>query len=136
MDPIQRTWTAQSHRSNESSNPQKNLYWLSDNKKIPDLLISIIKNIPKDFCRTKSCLELSSDYSSVIFTINNKIMTKNKSCTLYKTKWSYFQELLTLDTRTPSYWKPMTTLLAQLNVSTMLYNRPAMPISSNSEIHI
>jgi len=54
-------------------------YWPSDNKKIPDLLdFSIIKGIPKDFCRTESCLKLSSDHSPVIFTINSKIMIKNK----------------------------------------------------------
>jgi len=44
---------------------------------------------------------MSTDYSSVIFTRNSKIISKDKPCTLYntKTKWPYFQELLktTLD---------------------------------------
>jgi len=42
-------------------------YWPSDNKKISDLDFSIIKGIPKDFCRTESCLKLSLDHSLVIF---------------------------------------------------------------------
>jgi len=68
-------------------------YWPSENKKIPDLLnFDIIKDISKDFYRTVSYLELSSDHSPVIFRINSKIMIKGKSCTLYsaKTKWHYF----------------------------------------------
>jgi hypothetical protein len=78
------------------------VYWPSDNKKTPDLLdFSIIRDILKDFCRSESCLVLSSDHSLIIFTINNKIMTKSKLCTLCKTKWPnaktkwpYFQDFL------------------------------------------
>jgi len=45
--------------------------------KTSDLLdFDIIKGIPKDYCRTESYLEVSSDHFSVIFTINSKIMTK------------------------------------------------------------
>jgi len=42
-----------------------------------------------DYCRTESCLELFSDHSSIIFIINNKIMTISKLCTLcnVKTEW-------------------------------------------------
>jgi len=67
------------------------IYWPFDDKKTSDLLdFGIIKDISKDYCRTQSCLELSSDYSPVIFIINSKIMTRNKLCTLYniKTEWS------------------------------------------------
>jgi len=70
--------------------------WSSNNKKTSDLLsFGIIKGVAKNCCCTESCLELSSDHS-VIFIINNKIMTKNKSCTLCNAKidWPYFQELL------------------------------------------
>jgi len=92
IDPTQRTWVAQSHRSNELGNPIHKethlliiLYYIiiilyytyyrsSDNKKISDLDFGIIKGIPKDFCRTESCLKLSLDHSLVIFSINSKIM--------------------------------------------------------------
>jgi len=51
----------------------------------PDLLdYSIIKSISKDYYRIESYLELFSDHSSVIFTINSKIITKDKPCTLCK----------------------------------------------------
>jgi len=59
---------------------EESMYWPSDNKKNPDLDFSIISGISKDYCRTESCLELSSDHSPVTFTINSKVMTK--SCTL------------------------------------------------------
>jgi len=77
--------------------PGKPTYWPSDYKKTFDLLdFSIIKSIPKDYSRIESYLELSSDYSPVIFIINSKIMPKSKPCTLciVKTEWPYFQELL------------------------------------------
>jgi len=91
-------WTAPSHRSNELGNPVcRRIYLLaSDNKRSPDLLnFGIMKDIPKDFCCTKSCLEFSSDHSPVILTVYSKIMIKNKSCTLcdVKGEWPYFQEL-------------------------------------------
>jgi len=82
--------------------------WPSD--KIPDLILillyfDIIKGISKDYCRTESYLELSSDHSRIIIRINNKIITKDKPCTLHhvKTNWPYFQELLmtTLDNSIP-----------------------------------
>jgi hypothetical protein len=70
----------------------ESIYWPSNNKKIFDLLnFGIIRSIPKNFCRIKSCFELPSNYSSVIFIINSKIMTKGKSYTLCnaKIKWFY-----------------------------------------------
>ncbi|KAH0948917.1 hypothetical protein HN011_008066, partial [Eciton burchellii] len=40
------------------------IYWPSDNKRSSDLLdLSIITGTCKDYCRTESCLELSSDHS-------------------------------------------------------------------------
>jgi len=72
-------------------------YWPSD-KKIPNLLdFGIIKGIPKDFYCTESCLELSSDHSPIIITVNNKIMTilhslqrQNKLALLSKITNDYF----------------------------------------------
>jgi len=74
----------------------ESICWPSDNKKSPDLLnFGIMKDIPKDFCCTESCLEFSSDHSPVILTVYSKIMIKNKPCTLcdVKEEWPYFQEL-------------------------------------------
>jgi len=69
----------------------------SVNIKTLDLLnFGIIRGISKDYCCIESYPELSSDHSSVIFTVNSKIITKEKPCILCngKTKWPYFQELL------------------------------------------
>jgi len=52
--------------------------WTSGNEKIPDLEFGIIKDIPKDYCRTEFYFELFSDRSSIIITINNKVITKRK----------------------------------------------------------
>jgi len=78
IDPTQSIWSSQSDRSNEFGN----LVYIcrpSNNKKTPDLLdFEIIKGIVKDYYRTESCLELSSDHSPIIFTINSKIVIKGK----------------------------------------------------------
>jgi hypothetical protein len=117
-------------------------YWPSD-KKISDLLdFDIIRDISKDFCRTESCLELSSDYSPVIFTINNKIINKDKSCTFCntKTKWPYFQELLKTTLDNSILLKTdddVTRTVESFNnaVQQAAWNT-ATPISSNPDIHI
>jgi len=70
----------------------------TDSKKIPDLLIfGITKSILKNSYNTESCLELSSDYSTIIITLNSNVITRSKStCTLHNAKTlSYFHELLT-----------------------------------------
>jgi len=53
----------------------------------------IIRTIPKDYCRTKFSLKLSWDHSSVIFTVNSKIIIESKLYTLCNaiTKWLYFR---------------------------------------------
>jgi len=45
---------------------------------------------------TESCLELFLDHSIIIITVNSKVMTKSKLCSLHNTKtnWPNFQELL------------------------------------------
>jgi len=85
--------TAQSYRSNESG---KLIYRRTTGhpiiKRLTDLMdFGIIKGIPRNYYRIESCLELSSDHSPVIFTINSK-MTKDKLCILCnaKTEWPYF----------------------------------------------
>jgi len=121
---------------------RESTYWPSDNKKILDLLdFGIIKCIPKDFYCAESCLELSSDNSPVIFTINNKIMTKNKPCTFCnaKTEWPYFQELLKTALNNSIPLKTDDDIICAIHcfnhtVQQTVYN--AIPTSSNAEIHI
>jgi len=140
IDSIQRTWTAQGHRRNKPGNSiQRRTHLLtikSDNKKIPDLLdLSIIKG-HKDFCRTESCLELSSDHSPINFIINSKIMTKNKSCN-DKTEWLYFQELLKTTLDSLFHWKPTITCAVEcFNHAVQQVVWSATPTSSNSKIRI
>jgi len=73
-------------------------YWLTDSKKISDLLdFGITRGISKYSSSTESCLDLWSDYFSIIITLISKVITKGR-CTLHnvKTDWYYFQELLTI----------------------------------------
>jgi len=76
----------------------KPTHWPIDSKKIPDLLDFVItRGISKNFCSIESCLDLSSNYSSVIITLNSKVITRNKPYTLHNAKTDfYFQELLTI----------------------------------------
>jgi len=62
-------------------------YWSTDSKKIPDLLnFGITYSIPKNSCNTESCLDLSSDHSPVIITLNGKVITRSRSCTFHNAK--------------------------------------------------
>jgi len=64
---------------------------------IPDLLdLGIVKGISKYSCNIESYLELSSNHSSVIITLESKVITRNRLCTFrnIKTDWSFFQKLL------------------------------------------
>lgn len=72
-------------------------YWPSDPAKTPDLIdFGIIKGLPKKFIEVKSLLELSSDHSPILITLNNRIIEKEKPCMLHnkKTNWPYFRELI------------------------------------------
>jgi hypothetical protein len=76
------------NESDESDNLINRRTHLLGNKKIPDVL-DFFRGILKDFCRTESYLELSSDDFSIIFTISftiTKIMTKDKPCILCNVK--------------------------------------------------
>ncbi|KAH0948040.1 hypothetical protein HN011_002119, partial [Eciton burchellii] len=62
-------------------------YWPYGNKEISDLLgFGISKGILKNYCHTESYFELSYDHSPVIITVNDKAITKSKSCTLCNTQ--------------------------------------------------
>jgi len=55
-----------------------------DNKKISESTeFQHYQGIPKRYCLTEFCLELSSDYL-VIITVNSKVKTESKPCTLYQ----------------------------------------------------
>jgi len=92
-------WTIQSDWSHELDNLVRRTHLYLTIKRLLIYWISVLSGALLKI--TESYLELSSDHFPVIFTINNKIMIKGKSCTLSnaKIKWPYFQELLktTLD---------------------------------------
>jgi hypothetical protein len=47
-------------------------YWPSDMNKIPDLVdFCVTKGIPPDFAIAQSCLDISSDYSSILVTLTS-----------------------------------------------------------------
>jgi len=111
------------------------------------IFFGIVKSIPKDYCRTESYLEISSDHSRIIIIVNSKVITKR--CTLYNIKRHlqhltnyrylleqlmniYFRQLYPFKNRHLS-----RTTFVQLKVLTMLQiARNAMPTDSNLDIHI
>jgi len=101
INPAQKTCrTTQSDCSHEPGNfiNRRTYLLIIWPQKDPDLLdFGIIRSTTKDYCRAETCLEMSLDHSSIIFTINSKIMIKSKPCTLCntETKRFYFQALLT-----------------------------------------
>jgi len=68
----QRSWQLCLQKNPSTGHPtikRHLIYWAS--------VDFIIEGIPKDYCRIESCLELSSDYSLVIFIVNSKIIKIN-----------------------------------------------------------
>ena len=72
-------------------------YWPSDKHKLPDLIdFAVVKGINPNYFTAKSCLDLSSDHSPVIITLNTKIQSNKKISQLYnkKTNWTKYKEFL------------------------------------------
>jgi hypothetical protein len=58
-------------------------YWPSHRNKLPDLvLFCVTKGIPQDFAVAKSCFDLSSDHSPVLFTLNAHALNQEKQPSL------------------------------------------------------
>lgn len=73
-------------------------YWPTDSNKIPDLIdFCLSKGIANAHINCQSSLDLSSDHSPVIITLNRKIATNCKPCKLHnnKTDWPCFRQLVT-----------------------------------------
>jgi hypothetical protein len=73
------------------------IYWPSDRNKRADLLdFCVIKGIPHDSALTRSCLDLSSDHSPVLITLNLLALHQAPQLTLCnrKTNWDYFRHPL------------------------------------------
>lgn len=72
-------------------------YWLTDKKKIPDVIdICVTKGISNKNITVESCLDLSSDHSPVIVTVNSQVIEKGKPAGLHnkRTNWDNFRTLL------------------------------------------
>lgn len=72
-------------------------YWPTDRNKIPDLLdFAVTKNISSNYITAESCLDLSSDHSSVIFTLDSEILRNSKPPSLCSrlTNWNLFKNTL------------------------------------------
>lgn len=70
-------------------------YWPTDRRRIPDVIdICVVKGIPGNCLKAKSCLELSSDHSPVIMTVSSRIISKPKTLTLSskRTNWECYRE--------------------------------------------
>lgn len=72
-------------------------YWPTDMHKTPDLLdFCVTKNIPSQNSSALSCLDLSSDHSPVLITINSQVIIKQKQINLTNknTNWNIFKDLV------------------------------------------
>lgn len=70
-------------------------YWPADLTKTPDLIdFCVLKNINKNYLRISSCLELSSDHSPIILTVQASIEENERQPTLStnRTNWTKFRE--------------------------------------------
>lgn len=81
-------------------------YWPSNPKKLPDLIdFSITKGISSHYIKCVSCLELSSDHSRVLITLNKQILASVRPSRLHnrKTNRTIFREIVkaTLDLNIP-----------------------------------
>lgn len=73
------------------------MYWLSDPNKIPDLLdLFMIRGIGENYVEIKGCNELSSDYTSIILTINAMFTRtiRQPVLTNKRTDWDLFRDEL------------------------------------------
>ncbi|KMQ86419.1 reverse transcriptase [Lasius niger] len=72
-------------------------YWPTEKKKILDIIdICVTRGISKKYLDAESCLDLSSDHSPIIITINSQILKKEKPPMLCNkhTDWTNFRKLL------------------------------------------
>lgn len=101
-------------------------YWPSDKNKIPDLLdFAVVKGINSQNITAETCLDLSSDHSPVMITLNKDIKIQQKVIYLYnkKTNWKRFKECLTdsltcnISLKTP---KDLEKAVEELNIQ--IYN--------------
>lgn len=79
-------------------------YWPSDRDKIPDLIdFGVTKGISNKYIHSESCLELSSDHTPVIVTLQKEIIITPRKCVLCtkKTNWELFRNIInnTLNTQ-------------------------------------
>lgn len=72
-------------------------YWPADPKKKPDVIdFCVLKGIPSNFINAVSCIDLSSDHSPIIVTLNSMPIQKEKRPSLHnkKTNWDLFKEII------------------------------------------
>lgn len=89
-------------------------YGPSDRRKQPDVLdFCVMKGIAETYLGIESCLDLTSDHSPIIVTLNMQAARKRRSLSLHnkKTNWEIFREILTEKTncnkplKTRDQWK-------------------------------
>lgn len=72
-------------------------YWPSDQRKIPDLIdFCVAKGISNERLVCKNSLDLSSDHSPVIITLDKELQNNLQKCHLHnkKTNWTHFKTIL------------------------------------------
>lgn len=117
-------------------------YWPSDPNKIPDLIdFGIIKGLNKNLIEAKSILELSSDHSPILFTINSKYLNKEKSCILFnkKTNWIEFRKIVVASLNNSLFLKTnedIITAIEHFNNCIQQAAWQATPAPSSSETTI
>lgn len=72
-------------------------YWPTDRQKIPDVLdFFVTKGISHNYLAVTSCLDLSSDHSPIIASVNSSVVKKEKHFALCnrKTNWEIFRDFV------------------------------------------
>lgn len=90
-------WQAKLYDNLDHISSAKPTYWPTDRTKIPDLLdFCVTKGISSNYISVKSCLDLSSDHSPVLISINTQIIKKPIPITLCnkRTDWNLFRSEL------------------------------------------
>jgi hypothetical protein len=97
---------AMSNNNLQYLSTRQTMFWPSDTNRQPDLLdFCITKGINVQKFEIDSCLELSSDHTTIIVTMDTLIPKKQQKTSLYNkyTDWDAFREILDerIDTQIP-----------------------------------
>lgn len=87
-------WQAMTENNLSHLSTGQPTYWPSDLAKVPDLIdFCVTKGIQQPYIKVESCLDLSSDHSTIIVTLSSHVQLKKTIPRLHnhKTDWEMFR---------------------------------------------